>query len=151
MALYTRQSNLAQQEVVVVPTPVVELPTPTPTFTVTPIPPLSTNTPEPTPTGTLVVPLRGQEAAQTGASPTPPDITGGNEPTPVNTLVIQPPTPVPLVGPVATLPPAEIPQGGGVLASTSDNYLIGAGLVVLLLLVWGLVNYLRSPSSLSGQ
>jgi hypothetical protein len=47
---------------------------------------------------------------------------------------------------VAANPPAQIPQGGGVLPD-GNGFLIWAGVGVLLLLILGLINYLRSPSS----
>jgi hypothetical protein len=71
--------------------------------------------------------------------------------TPTNTLVLRTPeagTSTP--APVAVNPPAQIPQGGGILPG-DDGFLIWAGLGVLLLLIFGLINYLRSPTSFSGR
>ena len=70
--------------------------------------------------------------------------------TPTNTLVLQTPTsetPVPPPTSIAQAPPVQIPQGGGVLAG-SNSFLMWAGVGVLVLLIVGLINYLRSPSSL---
>jgi hypothetical protein len=69
--------------------------------------------------------------------------------TPTNTLVVQTPTAMALAQAAAT-PLAQIPQGGGVLPA-SDSFLSWAGLGVLLLLIWGLIGYLRSPSSISDR
>lgn len=68
---------------------------------------------------------------------------------PTNTLVVQSPTAVALAPagtPPAASTPAQIPLGGGVLPG-GNSYLVWAGVGVLLLLIFGLINYLRSPSS----
>jgi hypothetical protein len=57
-------------------------------------------------------------------------------------------TPTPAA--VAANPPAQIPQGGGVLPG-ENGFLVWAGLGVLVLLILGLIHYLRSPSSFSGR
>jgi len=159
------------EEVAVVASPVALQPTFTPSPTITPIPPTPTNTPEPTATPTLVVNPNAQEVAD-DARPTEvplPSIFGDDEEStpapgeeaapvetseavsgeapavqasPTNTLVIQSPTPAGTLAAVA--PPAQIPQGGGVLPE-GKGFLVWAGVGVLLLLIFGLVNYLRSP------
>ncbi len=86
-------------------------------------------------------PVAGTEIAQ--AATTVPGVT------PTNTLVVRTPTAVALA-PAATPLPAQIPQGGGVLP-TGDGYLLWAGVGVLVLLIWGLISYLRSPSSMLGR
>ncbi|GAB4421894.1 MAG: hypothetical protein Fur0044_19640 [Anaerolineae bacterium] len=160
-------------EEVAVASPVALQPTFTPSPTITPIPPTPTNTPEPTPTPTLVVNPNAQEVAD-DARPTEvplPSIFGDDEEStpvpeveaapvetseaeaisgeapavqvsPTNTLVIQSPTPAGTLAAVA--PPAQIPQGGGVLPE-GNGFLVWAGVGLLLLLIFGLVNYLRSP------
>jgi hypothetical protein len=150
--VFRQPSNPVPVDVAVIPTPVLVASTPTPSPTFTPIPPPPTNTLEPTPTGTLVVNPNAQAAAaeQTPTVETvlglpavvedesPAEQTG---PTPTSTLVIQPPTPA--------APAQQIPQGGGVLPANNDYYLVLAGIGVLILLIAGLVNHLRSPSSFS--
>jgi hypothetical protein len=162
--LSLRRANQTQNEVVQA-TPVLVQATITPSPTITPIPPTPTNTPEPTATGTLVVGPTPQEAAAGqptlaslfGTPTADPNVTPTETPTtdpnitPTNTLVLRTPeagTSTPAA--VAVNPPAQIPQGGGVLPG-DDKFLIGAGLGVLLLLIFGLINYLRSPTSLSGR
>ncbi|MBI1879260.1 MAG: hypothetical protein HYR94_13755 [Chloroflexi bacterium] len=161
--LSLRQANQIQDEIAVA-TPVFEAPTITPTPTFTPIPPTPTDTPEPTPTATLVVGPTAQEAsvpdtslqAPTEEPTTNPNVTPTDTATvdpnvtPTNTLVLQTPqagtsTPAPVAG----NPPAQIPQGGGVLPATQASLLIWAGIGLLLLLIFGLINYLRSASSIS--
>lgn len=133
-ALYLRNASQQQQEVAQQP-----LPTPIPTFTqtptVTPIPPTPTNTPEPTPTATLVVNAQSAAVEATGQTG---GITQVATATPMNLAEVAPPTPI------ATVMPAQIPQGGGVLAA-DNNILVWAGLGVLGLLIAGLINYLRGP------
>lgn len=161
--LALRRANQAQTAVVqATPVVVVTPPTFTPSPTITPIPPTATDTPEPTPTSTLVVGPTPQEAAVSATEPvflfgTPtaaPNVpladTATPDPnvTPTNTLVLRTPeagTPVPPA--VAVNPPAQIPHGGGVLPG-DKGFLVWAGLGVLVLLILGLINYLRSPSSL---
>jgi hypothetical protein len=161
--LAMRQANRTQTEVVQATPVIVAQPTLTPTPTVTPIPPTATNTPEPTPTATLVVGPTPQEAAVSeeepvfGAPTSAPEVPLADTATPdpnvtaTNTLVLRTPeagTPTPAA--VAVNPPAQIPQGGGVLPG-DKGFLVWAGLGVLILLILGLVNFLRSPSSLSGR
>jgi hypothetical protein len=156
---FVRQPGLPDE--VVQATPVLLNPTFTLTPTFTPIPPTPTNTSEPTPTGTLVVGPTAQEAAIPDTQPptetptTDPNVTPTETPTvdpnitATNTLVLRTPpagTPVP-AAPAVQAPPAQIPQGGGVLAG-GHSFLIWAGVGVLLLLIIGLINYLRSPSSM---
>jgi hypothetical protein len=161
--LSLRQANQVQDEIVVA-SPVVAAVTITPTPTYTPIPPPPTDTPEPTPTATLVVCPTAQEASLPETSQQAPTDTPTTNPdlppedtaipdlnvTPTNTLVVRTPeagTSTP--APVAVNPPGQIPQGGGVLPTTEGGVLLGAGIVVLLLLILGLINYLRTPSSIS--
>jgi hypothetical protein len=101
------------------------------------------------PTNTLVVETEIAQAPTTVPETTPGAPTSVPEVTPTNTLVVQTPTAVALV-PGATPPPVQIPQGGEVLP-TGNGYLLWAGVGVLLLLIWGLISYLRSPSSMSGR
>lgn len=163
--LSLRRANQTQNEVVLA-TPILVQPTITPSPTITPIPPTPTNTPEPTSTATLVVGPTVQEAAAVqptlaslfGTPTLDPNVTPTETPTtdpnitPTNTLVLRTPeagTSTPAAVAVNP-PPAQIPQGGGVLPG-DDDFLIWAGLGVLLLLIFGLINYLRSPTSLSGR
>lgn len=161
--LSLRQANQSQQAAVVVP-PVAPQATFTPSPTITPIPLTPTNTPEPTSTATLVVGPTAQEAAASDTSLVPPAeaTTQPNETpqdtatpdpnvTATNTLVLRTPevgTPTPAA--VAANPPAQIPQGGGILPA-NGGFLIWAGLGVLLLLILGLVHHLRSPASLADE
>jgi hypothetical protein len=132
--------NRQEQDVIVVQPPTLPPPTFTPTPTVTPTP---TDTPDPTPTPTLVV-QPGQE--QPGQPPVPPDqVPGGPEVTPTNTLVVQP-TGTPAPGPPVAGPPAgpgAMPDGGGVPPLASSGYLMGAGIMLLVLLTAGAVNRLK--------
>lgn len=161
--LALRQANQTQTEVVQATPAIAPQPTLTPTPTITPIPPTATNTPEPTSTSTLVVGPTAQEAAvseeepvfgaPTSAPAAPLADTATPDPnvTPTNTLVLRPAkvgTPTPAA--VAANPPAQIPQGGGVLPG-DKGFLVWAGLGLLVLLILGLVNFLRSPSSLSDR
>lgn len=163
------------EEAVVVASPVALQPTFTPSPTITPIPPTPTNSPEPTATPTLVVNPNAQEVADDArptevplssifgddeaSTPAPAgeaapvettipeaEAVPGEAPavqaSPTNTLVIQSPTPAGTLAAVA--PPAQIPQGGGVLPE-GNSFLVWAGVGVLLLLIFGLINYLRSP------
>ncbi|GIK40521.1 MAG: hypothetical protein BroJett011_43540 [Chloroflexota bacterium] len=157
--LALRQANQTQTEVVQATPVIVPQPTLTPTPTITPIPPTATNTPEPTPTSTLVVGPTAQEAAVSGeepvlgepAAPLADTATPDPNATATSTLVLRPTevgTPTPAA--VAVNPPAQIPQGGGVLPG-DKGFLAWAGLGLLVLLILGLVNFLRSPSSLSDR
>jgi hypothetical protein len=168
LILTIRQANQTQTEVVQATPVIAPQPTLTPTPTITPIPPTATNTPEPTPTSTLVVGPTAQEAAVSGTEPIAPlgqtATPNPNEPVPLdqtaapdpnvtatNTLVIPldgAGTPTPAV--VAANPPAQIPQGGGILPG-DKGFLAWVGLGLLILLILGLVNFLRSPSSLSDR
>lgn len=132
--------NRQEQEVIVVQPPTLPPPTFTPTSTVTPTP---TDTPEPTSTPTLVV-QPGQE--QPEEPPVPPgEEPAGPEVTPTNTLVVQPPgTPVPpptVVGPPTG--PEAMPGGGGVPPLANSGYLMGAGIMLLVLLTFSAVNRLK--------
>lgn len=154
------------------PTPTdTPLPTSTPTLVVNPNAQQAANEQRPTevvltanpftqPIGTPT-PEIGTEMAQAPTTEPETEVTPATEPetqaapttdlviTPTNTRVIQTPTAMALA-PAATPPLAQIPQGGGVLPA-SDGLLLWAGLGVLLLLIWGLISYLRSPSSLSDR
>ncbi len=162
-------SNPVEQAAVASPVPL--QPTFTPSPTITPIPPTPTDTPLPTPTPTLVVNPNAQEVADDArptevplpkmfgrdgtetpesgveGAPAVPGEAPAVEVSPTNTLVVQSPTAVALA-PVGTAPavapPAQIPQGGGVLPD-GNGFLVWAGVGVLLLLIFGLINYLRSP------
>jgi len=169
-ALYLRQSN-RQQEQAALATPVPPIiPTATPSPTFTPIPPTATNTPEPTSTATLVVNTEATKIAQAtfqasnpitaslsmflhNKTPTPgvgtavASTSGGEAtavlpPTPIGGTTVAPPTPI------ATTLPSQIPQGGGVLPA-GDDFLIWAGLGVLVLLIIGAFNYRRASALLS--
>lgn len=150
--------------------------TPSPTITPIPPTPTDTPLPTPTPT-LVVNPNAQEVADDTRPTEVPlPSIFGDDNETPpapegeaapvetsvpegaeapaaqvspTNTLVIQSPTAVALA-PAGTPPagstPAQIPLGGGVLPE-GNSYLVWAGVSVLLLLIFGLINYLRSPSS----
>jgi hypothetical protein len=148
--LAMRQANQTQTEVVQATPVIVPQPTLTPTPTITPIPPTATNTPEPTPTPTLVVGPTAQEAAASAPEVPLADTTTPNlNVTATNTLVLRTPeagTPTP--ADVAANPPAQIPQSGGVFPG-DKGILVWAGLGLLILLILGLVHFLRSPSSLS--
>lgn len=157
--LALRQANQTQTEVVQATPVIAPQSTLTPTPTITPIPPTATNTPEPTPTGTLVVGPTAQEAAVTEEEPVlgEPAVPLADTATPdpnataTSTLVLRPTevgTPTPAA--VAVNPPAQIPQGGGILPG-DKGFLAWAGLGLLVLLILGLVNFLRSPSSLSDR
>ncbi len=157
-----------------VASPVALQPTFTPSPTITPISPTPTDTPLPTPTPTLVVNPNAQEVADdarptevplpsifgSDSEDTPePGVEGAAvettvpegatppvEVSPTNTLVVQSPTAVALapVGTVqAAATPGQIPQGGGILPE-GNGFLVWAGVGVLLLLIFGLINYLRS-------
>lgn len=174
LVLATRPANNPAEQAVAVVSPVAPQPTFTPSPTITPIPPTPTDTPLPTPTPTLVVNPNAQEvaddarptevplpsifgdeaentpAAADEAAPVETPATDGAEApavqiTPTSTLVIQSPTAV-AGTPSAVSTPAQIPLGGGVLPE-GNGFLIWAGVGVLLLLIFGLLNYLRSPSS----
>lgn len=157
---YTR-SNQAQQSAVeplptFTPLPPSVTPTDTPSAT-------ATNTPLPTPTGTPVVP-RGDEQpasvpdnAQTGDGTPEPEATeegglqlptvtpGGATLTPTNTAVVQPPTSI--VAVTGTTTPdavSQIPNSGGIIPPANPNFLIWAGVGLLLILTLGAVYHFKS-------
>ena len=141
------------------PTP---LPTPTGTSVVSNDVQEASNTelapaqqPETTTEGT-VTPVEGQapteesgsSEAQPTAEPTEEIQLATEEPTTdatsTSTLVLQTPTEEATTTPTAP-PVVQVPQSGGVL-STHSNLLVWVGVILLLLLVLGVINYLRSTS-----
>lgn len=151
--LFLRQSSQAQEQAAALPTPDIIPPTPEPTNTPLPPPPTDTPTPPPTPTGTSVVSIAGGEEAvvvETEAPQTIEDFMpvatetpADGSVTPTNTPVIRndgDATPVSDSGNAdLTAPPAEMPQGGGVLSDRQNSPLIWAGLLVLVALLVGVL------------
>ena len=90
--------------------------------------PAPTEESEITPTSTSMLP-----------SPAPED----SEATSTSTLVLQAPTEEATTTP--TTSPA-MPEDGGVLSAGSNHFLVWVGVVVLLLLLFGITNHLRSSS-----
>jgi len=130
-------SNRAQEAAAVAATPTIILPTFTPTGTPTPTP---TETPLPTSTSTPVI--RDEEMAETTAAPAEEGTVDPNA-TPTNTRVLQPPTETPTPTPS---PAAEMPGSGGVLRMGQNGSLVWAGIGLVLLLIAGMVQQMRSPS-----
>jgi len=146
--LYLNQSNSAQEQAALQPTPIdTPIPptfTPTPTLTNTP-----TNTPEPTPTGTPVVKpegetdgeeLPGQEnGGTTDVTATSTSVLGNGETAGLT------PTPITIE---STPTPIIVPGSGGVLPTTTNGVLVwfGGG-VLLVLIVFGVFSRGRTPSN----
>jgi hypothetical protein len=161
-------SNNQAQEAVVQPLPTFTALPPTVTPTDTPSA-TATNTPLPTPTGTPVV-QRGDEqpasvpsdaeaedstpepeATEEGGLQLPTVTPGGATLTPTNTAVVQPPTSIASV--TGTVPPdsvstpdavSQIPNSGGIISPANPNFLIWAGVALLLTLTLGAVYHFKS-------
>jgi hypothetical protein len=113
----------------------------------------------PTPTSTPVVNNRAdqQEVTPVSDSAESPTETPTTNPdfTPTSTRVLQA-TPTETaatdVTPTPTVPPvAQIPSSGGVLPAAGNDFLIWAGVALLVLLTFGVVRHLRSLSSGAGD
>ena len=114
----------------------------TPAGTLTPP---QTEEPEVAPTDTPVSPPTEEPEVASTDTPAVPS-TEEPEITPTNTLVLQ--TPTDEAADTTPTAPAEMPAGGDVLPGQGNHFLIWAGLALLLLLLFGIINHLKSPSSM---
>jgi hypothetical protein len=175
--IYLLRTNQAQQAAVPTPTLFVPIPTPTltstPTSTHTPIPPPTptgtpvvvingqevsspetnqapTDTPPPTEEPTQEPTQQPTEEPEVTLTDTPTPLQATSEPpeaSPTNTLVVQQPPEDEADTTPTSLP--EMPEGGNVLSTHNNHFLMWAGVGLLLLLLVGIISHLRSSSRTS--
>lgn len=144
--LFFTQANRAQEEAAatIIPTIVPPTFTPSATFTATP-----TDTPLPTPTSTPVI-FGAEETEEPAQQPVDTPTTDPNA-TPTNTRVLQTATATstPEMTETPTPPLAPIPDSGGVLQTSDNDFLVWIGGGLLGLLIFGAVYRFRSIQTVS--